>query len=44
MGLAWICDFVQKSLHEHAFGLRPLSSRDARVNDLRNAVADGGLR
>jgi acid phosphatase len=27
---------------EHSFGLAPLSSRDARVNDLTNAVAAGG--
>jgi phospholipase C len=27
---------------EHSFGLAPLSSRDARVADLRNAVAVGG--
>jgi acid phosphatase len=27
---------------EHSFGLLPLSSRDAAVNDLRNAVAAGG--
>jgi phospholipase C len=27
---------------EHSFGLLPLSSRDAAVHDLRNAVAAGG--
>ena len=27
---------------EHSYGLAPLSSRDAAVNDLSNAVAAGG--
>ncbi len=26
---------------EHSFGLKPLSSRDARVNDLKHAVSGG---
>jgi len=29
---------------EHGLGLAPLSTRDARVNDLRRAVALGGWR